>query len=307
MYFFCVSSSNALGTHDLWGTITSTYFGEIDETSALTPQIGDGFGTQSADALYLHTSSYTGSATGYKAGEPMLAIYSSIVVGAAGNTLQNLYLPARDYGGSCLGKRTVTFLTDVAPSPDTECMFHIHSLSEACAANGILDVTTYASNIYVAMQSNGTILPPTGTTQWKGVRYAVAKGSFGSTQVASSGDVNTGLTRPWYSLSTGTCYNVISSIDYYITYEASTGVIIEVAASATVTDVSDNGVKSIKAGFGVHFIANGTNPANAPYRSGTPGYIPGAKLLAGYLTTYGGKQAIYQLVSGASILAPGSS
>ena len=131
-HLFCVETSNAL-THNF----TDIYFAD-QSASTLTPTLIDGFGAKAAEGLYLHTTSYTGGSVGYKAGEPMLAIYSSVVIGAPGNTLANFYLPTRDYGGSCDGRRPVRFMRDVESS-ETECLFHFTSLVSSCSALSTLD------------------------------------------------------------------------------------------------------------------------------------------------------------------------
>ena len=296
----CVQTSNVA---DYNSNYTSLYYDSVSSSSA-TSSTTDGFGTRAADELYIHTDSYHNQHA-YKSGEPMLAVYNSLVSGASPTTFKNFFLPSADFGGSCDGETSIKFLEDVRES---KCQIHTSNFETACAANGALDVTTYISNIWVSKQSNGTTLPPSDDSEWSNVIYRLAKNPSSSTfvtQVASSGTVNTGLTTPWYSSYTGICYNAVQEVQYDVEYDASTGLVTSINASATVGDVTGAGRVSVDASFGVSFYKYGATLATGAVKSGVPGYVPGSMLLAGYTSTYGSQSAISQSVTGATVVTPG--
>eukprot|EP01135_Chromosphaera_perkinsii_P001475 Nk52_evm4s179 gene=Nk52_evmTU4s179 len=216
------------------------------------------------------------SLTSYTYGSPLHASYTS-----ASNTLGYFALPAPMVTNACSQLGAITFLDPQY----TSCTQTTDSLATQCTSNTALDGKTYTEGFRVA--STGT--EDGATAASSGVTVTVSKlWCISSTTLTVADCGTTTISSP--SISSGSCTNVVTKVEYSIIYNGAT--ITAVYATLTFADFVTSSTTAIEQVFETSYKTVTNENTVVFERSGNPGYIVGKPVLAGTLASSGSTNAI---------------
>eukprot|EP00656_Telonema_subtile_P036319 TRINITY_DN402_c0_g1_i1.p1 TRINITY_DN402_c0_g1~~TRINITY_DN402_c0_g1_i1.p1 ORF type:complete len:700 (-),score=208.41 TRINITY_DN402_c0_g1_i1:138-2237(-) len=312
----CVEHSNAGAEYE--NTDAVVYYEDQSTATVVDGTVPGkaGFGGAAQSIETVPNYPQAGTSAVYAIGEPVNAAYvldSAAVTGTAATGYMHMFLPSAGFDGTCDTQRPVLFGKDA----DSSCLHEVVTLSTECTAAtaalsptafNSIDALAYGAYLHVAAAPSTTLGSSSG---WIQAYLRAASGITSWTQYsqADTSSLFPALVQPTYTTGTLTCANVLRNLTYHITYGAATGVITSVNTSVELQSITalPNGDAVVPQQFSVRWYQDAGSPAAARVRSGSPGYIPGQPLMAGFSTTDGTASAYAQMVKGAMVPQAGES
>jgi len=316
--FLCVYKSNA---GDYANTDEVVYFPTVPTTTISSDgqKAEAGFGGQLPNIETAAQFPQYASVTTYAQGDPVSAAYitTSVAVESTPATAYlGMFLPGAGFSKLCDSRLPVRFGKD----EDSSCLLEIADLSSYCAAGSTaatanafssIDALVMSTMIRVASSPGSQ---PGSSTGWVTGYLRAVSGITEWTQYASddTDSVYPSVVQPRWDSNSSVCMNTLRNLTYHITYNASIAEIMSVNVSAEIGNISASSIGDavVKQTFGVRwYSAEDSNISTYRPRSGSPGYIPGEPLLAGYPETSSIDNVTYsvftQMAGGARIPTSG--
>eukprot|EP00002_Diphylleia_rotans_P003783 TRINITY_DN12686_c0_g1_i1.p1 TRINITY_DN12686_c0_g1~~TRINITY_DN12686_c0_g1_i1.p1 ORF type:complete len:607 (+),score=82.88 TRINITY_DN12686_c0_g1_i1:51-1871(+) len=233
------------------------------------------FSCSETDETFQKCSTTEGATQAYKSFSPILAFYDGI------DDRLSFTIPSQTTGSTCTGQRVVRYLEDIT---DHSCAYSISDLQSFCSS---LSVEQYIRG--VPYQSPSSSVMVTASKSY------LCYGTDGQQRACTLNGAGIPITT-FTSTPQPTCLQAVEKVDYTLIYKD--GLLSVLSAVITTKDLLASLVDGAfyTVDIRVKYTPSAIAPLVTPVRpkGGSPGYVNGLNLIAGYLTTNQDKKAILQ-------------